>query len=427
MKEIIIRSTSFFLVCLSLFSVLQYPVKARQEIYVALGDSISNGFGLENREQDCCVFLVGRHFGYETRNYGVDGLTSDGLLQKLENDTQMRESIKSASLITLEIGSNDLLGFFGELFGSGDNIVGAVLGVIADPQTKEKIRKVTEDVVDRLKTVIARVRELNPTAKLVVAEIYNPWYGMGIPTLPEYCDVHLGAINASIHAQAENYNYTVAEVHRPFKEQKLVCGDFSRLDFDPHPTVQGHEVYADMLIEAAEKELEGHFHIYGEWETADVDSHKKICACGNEITERHTWKSKGVVKKATHTETGERVLECEVCNAQKNEKIEKNNFHTYGNWETLGADEHKSVCACGDTKTEAHVWIEDTRLSTADEKAFVCSKCKAAKTQPAQNAEPKDEPKSFLLPAVILGAVLVFAGSVGVFFAIKNKKKKSEQ
>ena len=427
MKKTIIRLTAFFLVCLSFISVFQYPVKAQQEIYVALGDSISNGFGLENRERDCCVFLVGRYFGYDTRNYGVDGLTADGLLDNIQNDTQLRESIKAASFITLEIGSNDLLGRFSDLLGSGDNIVATVLKAIADPETKARAKKATEDVTEKLNSVIARVRELNPTAKLVVAEIYNPWYGMGIPTLPEYCDAYLGAINASIHAQAENYNYTVAEVHKPFKEQKLVCGDFSRLNFDPHPTARGHKVYADMLIEAAEKELAGHFHTYGEWETGDGESHKKICACGNEITERHTWKSKGVVKKATHTETGERALECEVCKSQKTEVIAKSGYHIYGEFETLDGDTHKSVCACGDSKTEAHAWIEDTQSSTADKKSFVCSKCKAEIAQPQPNAEQKDGQSSFLLPAVILGAAFVLAGGVGVIFAIKKRKIKAEQ
>ena len=57
-------------------------------IYVALGDSLTHGYGLEDKQKDRFSAVIAhklRTDGYKCSefNYGVDGLTSDGLLEML--------------------------------------------------------------------------------------------------------------------------------------------------------------------------------------------------------------------------------------------------------------------------------------------------------------------------------------------------------
>lgn len=87
--------------------------------YVALGDSIAYGYGLEDREEQSYVSLVRKHleksydYVIET-NFGSNGMQSGDLLEILTNPEheyyrQYRASLKYADVVTLSIGSNDLL------------------------------------------------------------------------------------------------------------------------------------------------------------------------------------------------------------------------------------------------------------------------------------------------------------------------------
>ena len=58
--------------------------------YVALGDSIAYGYGLENREEDCyvgkiCQYLESQYDSVLLTNFGENGMRSDELLDVLTN------------------------------------------------------------------------------------------------------------------------------------------------------------------------------------------------------------------------------------------------------------------------------------------------------------------------------------------------------
>lgn len=81
-------------------------------IYVALGDSLTHGYGLADKQKDRFSAVIAhklRTDGYMCSefNYGVDGLTSDGLLEML-NAGQCSMTSR-ADLITIDIGANDVL------------------------------------------------------------------------------------------------------------------------------------------------------------------------------------------------------------------------------------------------------------------------------------------------------------------------------
>ncbi len=87
--------------------------------YVALGDSIAGGYGLDDAEEESYVGRIAaamekRYGAVRVTNFGKNGLRSEQLLEILtdpankQHDAYMA-AIRKADLITLSIGSNDLL------------------------------------------------------------------------------------------------------------------------------------------------------------------------------------------------------------------------------------------------------------------------------------------------------------------------------
>lgn len=81
--------------------------------YVAIGDSLTVGYGAAAGRGFVPRYAaaVEERFGrkVDTYNAGVTGATSGEILQTLETDSNVRERIAKAHLITLTAGGNDLL------------------------------------------------------------------------------------------------------------------------------------------------------------------------------------------------------------------------------------------------------------------------------------------------------------------------------
>ncbi|MBQ7985819.1 MAG: dockerin type I repeat-containing protein, partial [Clostridia bacterium] len=57
-------------------------------------------------------------------------------------------------------------------------------------------------------------------------------------------------------------------------------------------------------------------HSYSDW-TADGDNHKKVCDCGDAVTEPHAWNAGEVTVEPGEYEEGEKVYTCTVCGAER--------------------------------------------------------------------------------------------------------------
>jgi len=129
-------------------------------------------------------------------------------------------------------------------------------------------------------------------------------------------------------------------------------------------------------------------HSYGDWTKVDDNNHKKECACGDVVTEAHTWDAGVETTPATHTTFGEMTYTCTAnCGATKTERIDKTTGHSYGGWVNVDANNHSKECACGDVVTEAHTWdagVETTPAThtTFGEMTYTCTaNCGATKTE----------------------------------------------
>ena len=129
-----------------------------------------------------------------------------------------------------------------------------------------------------------------------------------------------------------------------------------------------------------------HVHSYGAWTSVDANNHKRVCACGAEEVEAHTWDSGVVTTPATHTSTGVKTYTCTVCGATKTETIAKLEGHTYGEWTSVDANNHHRVCECGAEEVGVHTWDSGVVTTPATHtstgvKTYTCTVCGATKTE----------------------------------------------
>lgn len=81
--------------------------------YVALGDSLTEGVG-DTTGQGGFVPLLAQSltndYGYEVdyKNFGVSGNTSNQILKRMKEDGELISYLKTADLLTLTVGGNDL-------------------------------------------------------------------------------------------------------------------------------------------------------------------------------------------------------------------------------------------------------------------------------------------------------------------------------
>ena len=99
--------------CALVMALAMLPVRAlaeEPEVYVALGDSTTSGYGLASAETEAFPALVAAERGYELVNLSSDeGVTSAAVLEQLADPAVLAE-VQRADVITLTVGGNDLLG-----------------------------------------------------------------------------------------------------------------------------------------------------------------------------------------------------------------------------------------------------------------------------------------------------------------------------
>ena len=197
-------------------------------LYLALGDSITTGYGVQNSfsfPRLYADFLKRHNPNLRMLNLGVNGLTTSRLLTSLHYNRDLRYSVAQASLITITIGSNDLLHLI--------NNPKQTINTAQLPLIFNNMRKTLAQIGEV-------IRRLNPIATVKVATLYNP-----LPAGPYalYLALAQGVIdnaNTNIVTWAKHYGFKVVYLDREFrgKEWLLVGQDHV------HPSIAGYQVIA---------------------------------------------------------------------------------------------------------------------------------------------------------------------------------------
>lgn len=219
---------------------------------VALGDSIATGYLLEDAEKDSYVSKLAESLNMNKVNLAVDGRTSTELIDSLKVDF---EKIKSADVITLSIGGNDimipLLGFIEDkvsedfdIYTETDSyeVFKDMLMGVYDKEINTLLQKKTVSFEENFVFLISELRKINSNAKIIVQTIYNPFGGNFFFTNAyNLLDPYIKRINNSIINEEVNYDYILADIHKETLD--VYSSSIINLDkYDIHPNKKGHNI-----------------------------------------------------------------------------------------------------------------------------------------------------------------------------------------
>lgn len=258
------------------FTVQAVESKKDKIKYAALGDSIATGYALpdyakNDGSEEAYTTLVknylGEVFECETEYclFATDGLTTDGLYKKLKNKP---ETIKGADIITVSIGSNDLLNVFNGIINK--YLINNDLSAVLDEENTEsaasaleqlnnlkneftdnsELNAVCEAYPSKISNLYALIKEISPNAKVYFTNIYNPFkksslFGFDVFSL---ADPYIAKMNRAFDLNAD---YRVADIYTAFTNSVFgvtnIQDDFK--SFDPHPNSKGHKLIFEKVAE----------------------------------------------------------------------------------------------------------------------------------------------------------------------------------
>lgn len=293
MKQTLKKRYAFLLlVCMLTVSAGSiFPVnaaaKTARTVYTAFGDSIAAGYGLDGYSAgqttapaDSYQALVADFLHTNSHNFAVTGDDSDACIQLLRSGAADND-LKNTDVITLSIGSNDLLlpfiqivmdyfdidpqsidqsmfenGFqmprldsskIKEYYKQSDQL-------LAQLRDNETLHAQAAAFPGQLQTILSLLRQKAPAAEIYVTNIYNPF--MSIPLIGTMAERYIDEINQAF--STDDPLYTLIDVYTPFRKEVLTNVRFDLENLtdsnpDPHPSVQGHKVIAQQITAALKK------------------------------------------------------------------------------------------------------------------------------------------------------------------------------
>lgn len=253
--------------------------------YLALGDSISSGYGLSSDEKSF-VDLVAAEKSLNLIDASTSGETAASLLEKLQNGAV--DGLADADVITLTIGGNDLMAALYSyltdaynanrdeadqitveqlqqalLTGNQDILTFAVQkisGFAGSEQATAALQTLSNDLTQ----IITTIRAANPTVVIVVGNQYNPYahlaeavgdnplYSAAANMVASAFDKGVTALNGIIALGEAQGAYTVADVYTAFEnaaQNPCNAGMTSTgtLNLDFHPNAYGHQLITDVV------------------------------------------------------------------------------------------------------------------------------------------------------------------------------------
>ena len=252
--------------------------------YLALGDSIAYGYGLENRDAESYAAIVKSKNNISESNFknlAVSGMTCAEFYQEIQK-SNYTQAIKDAELITVSIGSNEILELataaLADITGIPANdpafltkvqntfisasvtekarILAAVYSFFTSEETQTKIDQGVESYNINWKKSVDYIKSINPETTIIATEFYNPYYDLKLGTynLGEFCDTPITRLNTILHNQSnEEKEYRIAKIYDSFNttNPRITNVNISPLAFnlDPHPNSTGHSVIATKIAD----------------------------------------------------------------------------------------------------------------------------------------------------------------------------------
>ncbi len=239
--------------------------KGRSLHVTVLGDSIAKGYsGDEAVEIECYGSLAAQWISeeegepYSYRNFAKNGLDSSGMNEKVLIREDVRESIASADIIFITLGSNDLLN-------ECKSVVQEILDTDKKFRSADDALEVLEEAVKENPFLILKIINAlsswdyqsfetewismmdtvcglkKEDAKIVVTNIYNPVANLELPsTMNQVVEDIIGNMNSIIDDHADRYGYRVADLFGSEISEHVQ-------DDGLHPDQEGQRLIADLV------------------------------------------------------------------------------------------------------------------------------------------------------------------------------------
>lgn len=244
--------------------------------YVALGDSITLGTGLNDIQHEAFSYLIKNKSNVELNNFGIDGMNSSWLLYNLSSE-QYTNEIKSSDLVTISIGSNDIFWIFYKIIAESFNIdiskkhnlnysiynnfsnaslsqkynmLHSFYSHTFSKETKKDLDNAILKYKKDFPKLISKIRNINSNTKIIVLEYYNPYHNILTNTkfnkLSEY---YIEEMNSFLYDNT-NLGYDIAYIKNEFYKNNSTNVNFSifNINFDPHPNKKGHEIIYNSIL-----------------------------------------------------------------------------------------------------------------------------------------------------------------------------------
>ena len=258
--------------------------------YVALGDSITAG-------DSSYVNMVGNYlktqYGQcEVTNLGVDGIQSSDLKDVLVNTSNPYHAmavakLSDADIITLDIGSNDILvtayGVMADCFGCRPDELGSVIAGWSARLSSQNVwvrmkaylealpiayslhnelyngktmKQTVTNYESNYAEILKALRQIAPQAKVYVGNLYNPFHNMPSVYLGSYEVLNVETVSKQYIVQfnaiidKQSAGCSVVDLYNTINSNRYLLGDPDNYDYNPHPNQTGHRAIADKFIAA---------------------------------------------------------------------------------------------------------------------------------------------------------------------------------
>lgn len=284
-KKLVSLSIIFILI-LHFISPIVYGINSNYKKYLALGDSIAYGYGLANRDTESYAQIVRQKEGISSSdfsNLGVTGMTCEQFHSKIQT-SEYTNAIKNADLITISIGSNELLGiaktgvaqvtgvsmtsptFLSDVQSSFTSSplqapakFKALYEFFTSDETKKQMNASVQSYKNHWNSSVSYIKSINPSTTIIATEFYNPYYEVGLAnySLGNFVEEFLSQMNVILHDSSNNESlYKIAKIHDDFNTTNpritnvnINIRDLSSLNVDPHPNKSGHSIIATRILD----------------------------------------------------------------------------------------------------------------------------------------------------------------------------------
>lgn len=255
--------------------------------YIVLGDSIAYGYGLSNKNLESYSSILRDKLNISNNNYknlAISGLTCENFYKTIQT-SEYTSAIKSADLITISIGSNELLQLAVNALAEATNVdpndkdfltkiqksfenssllekasmLNNVYNFFTSEETKQKINASIISYSKYWQQSVQYIKEINPNVTIVATQFYNPYYELQILSydLGGFVDEAIVQMNTILEKQSDSEkNYKIAKIYSDFNttNPRLTNVNInilkSQFNLDPHPNIYGHKQIANRILDS---------------------------------------------------------------------------------------------------------------------------------------------------------------------------------